>query len=92
MARDILTILVSTVASEQDFSQSGRALEERRARLSEDILEAKCTLRIGRTLGGEAKNWSTIYWRSFVTIDWMNQVHPILYLFLLVLQVFPLTN
>ena len=39
-ARDTLTFPVSTVASEQVFSYSGRVLDERRARLSEDILEA----------------------------------------------------
>ena len=40
MARDILTTPVSTVASEQVFSCSGRVLEEQRARMNEDILEA----------------------------------------------------
>ena len=40
MARDILTILVFSVASKQVFSLSGRVLEERRTRLGEDILEA----------------------------------------------------
>ena len=40
MARDILTTPVSTVASEQVFSSSGKVLDERRARLGEDILEA----------------------------------------------------
>ena len=40
MARDILTTPVSTVASEQVFSCSGRVLEKRRAGLNEDILEA----------------------------------------------------
>ena len=39
MARDVLTILVSTIASEQIFSYSGRVLEEWQARLSEDMLE-----------------------------------------------------
>ena len=40
MTRDILTIPVSTVASEQVFSCSGRVLDKRRARLNDDILEA----------------------------------------------------
>ena len=40
MARDILTTPVSTVASEQVFSSTGKLLDERRARLAEDILEA----------------------------------------------------
>ena len=40
MAHDILTSLVSTVVSEQVFSCSDRVLDERMARLSEDILEA----------------------------------------------------
>ena len=40
MARDILIILVSSIASEQVFSLSGRVLEEMRTRLREDILEA----------------------------------------------------
>ena len=45
MARDVLTIPVSTVASQQVFSHSGRVLEERRARLSEDILEAQICIK-----------------------------------------------
>ena len=40
IARDILTISVSTVGSEQVFSCSGRLLDERRIRLSDDILDA----------------------------------------------------
>jgi len=39
MTRDMLTIPVSTLASEQVFSCSGRVLDERRARLSDNILE-----------------------------------------------------
>ena len=40
MARDMLTIPVSSVSSEQAFSSSGRILEERRCRLSSELLEA----------------------------------------------------
>ena len=40
MTRDTLTTLVSTVSSEQVFSSNGKALDERRASLGEDILEA----------------------------------------------------
>ena len=40
MACDILTTPVSTVASEQVFSRSGKVFDERRAWLAEDILEA----------------------------------------------------
>ncbi|KAL2454390.1 C-terminal dimerization domain [Abeliophyllum distichum] len=40
MARDLLTVPVSTVASESAFSTVNRALDERRSRLKEDILEA----------------------------------------------------
>ncbi|KAK8942917.1 hypothetical protein KSP39_PZI009183 [Platanthera zijinensis] len=39
MARDLLTIQASTVASESAFSLSGRVLNERRSRLSEESLE-----------------------------------------------------
>ena len=39
MARDIITNPVSTVASEQVFSNSGKVFDERRARLAEGILE-----------------------------------------------------
>ena len=39
MARDILTIPVSIVASEQVFSCSDRVLDKHPARLSKDILE-----------------------------------------------------
>ncbi|KAK1432618.1 hypothetical protein QVD17_09516 [Tagetes erecta] len=40
MARDILAIQISTVASESAFSTSGRVLTEYRTRLSEKIVEA----------------------------------------------------
>ena len=40
MARDLLTVLVSTVASESAFSAGNRVLDEQRSRLKEDILEA----------------------------------------------------
>ncbi|KAL2512695.1 Zinc finger BED domain-containing protein DAYSLEEPER [Abeliophyllum distichum] len=40
MARDLLTVPVSTVASESAFSAANMVLDERRSRLKEDILEA----------------------------------------------------
>ena len=40
MALDVLRTLISTVASEPIFNYSSRVLEERRARLNEDMLEA----------------------------------------------------
>jgi len=40
IARDIFTILVSTVASRSAFSTSGRVLSEHRSRLTPEILEA----------------------------------------------------
>ncbi|KAI3814973.1 hypothetical protein L1987_14622 [Smallanthus sonchifolius] len=40
MARDFLTIPVSTVASESTFSASGRVLNEHRSSLSKDTVEA----------------------------------------------------
>ena len=39
MAHDILTIPVSTIASEQVFSYSGRVVDERLTLLNENILE-----------------------------------------------------
>ena len=39
MARDILTVQASTVASESAFSLSGRVLNEKRSRLSAQSLE-----------------------------------------------------
>lgn len=39
MARDILTVQASTVASESTFSFSGRILNERRSRLSPQSLK-----------------------------------------------------
>uniref|UniRef100_A0A251T751 Putative HAT dimerization domain, Ribonuclease H-like domain protein n=1 Tax=Helianthus annuus TaxID=4232 RepID=A0A251T751_HELAN len=40
MARDFLTIPVSTVASESTFSASGRVLNEHRSSLGKDTVEA----------------------------------------------------
>ena len=40
MARDILAIPVSTVASESAFSTSGRVITPHRTRLTHDTLEA----------------------------------------------------
>ena len=45
MARDLLTVPISSVASEQVFSLSGRVIEERRTRLSDDIIEALMCLK-----------------------------------------------
>ena len=39
LARDVLTVLVSTVSLESCFSTTGRILEERRRRLSPDMVE-----------------------------------------------------
>jgi hypothetical protein len=39
LARDVLSVLVSTVSSESVFSTTGRILEERRRRLSPDMVE-----------------------------------------------------
>ena len=46
MARDLLTPPTSIVASESAFSASGRVLEERRSRLSPDMLDGlgPCTI------------------------------------------------
>ena len=40
MARDFLTIPISTVASESTFSASGRVLDQHRSSLSKETLEA----------------------------------------------------
>ena len=40
MARDILTIPVSTVSSESAFSSSGRIIDDRRCSLSPEMVEA----------------------------------------------------
>ncbi|PKU79246.1 Putative AC transposase [Dendrobium catenatum] len=40
IARDILCILISIVASESDFSNSGRILDQYRSALKHDIVEA----------------------------------------------------
>ena len=45
MARDLLTILASTVASESCFSAGGRVVSEKRARLSPSTIEALICLK-----------------------------------------------
>ena len=45
MARDLLTPPASTVASESAFSIGGRVLEERRSRLSPDMLDCLMCLK-----------------------------------------------
>ena len=45
IARDILTIPVSTVASEQAFSASGRLIDPRRTMLSDETVETCMCLR-----------------------------------------------
>ena len=45
LARDILTIPVSTVSSESAFSTAGRILEERRTSLTSDMVEVLTCLR-----------------------------------------------
>jgi hypothetical protein len=39
LARDVLSVPISTVSSESVFSTTGRILEERRRRLSPDMVE-----------------------------------------------------
>ncbi|KAF7123656.1 hypothetical protein RHSIM_Rhsim12G0129800 [Rhododendron simsii] len=53
MARDILTVPVSTVASEAAFSAGGRVISEKRASLSPDTVEALICL----------KDWQLAEWR-----------------------------
>jgi chromosome condensin MukBEF complex kleisin-like MukF subunit len=39
MAKDILTVPVSTISSESTFSLTGRIIDERRRRLKSDVVE-----------------------------------------------------
>ncbi|GKA48307.1 zinc finger BED domain-containing protein RICESLEEPER 2 [Tanacetum coccineum] len=45
MARDLLTVQASTVASESAFSISGRIISERRSRLTPESVEVLCILK-----------------------------------------------
>ena len=45
LARDMLTVPVSTVSSESAFSLSGRIIEERRTSLSNEMVEILMTVK-----------------------------------------------
>ena len=45
LARDVLTVPVSTVSSESAFSLSGRILEERRTSLTSEMVEILLTVK-----------------------------------------------
>ena len=45
LARDVLTVPVSTVSSESAFSLSGRIIEERRTSLSNEMVEVLMTVK-----------------------------------------------
>ncbi|KAK1558244.1 hypothetical protein Q3G72_000164 [Acer saccharum] len=57
MARDILTLPVSTVALEYAFSAGGTVLDERRSRLGPDILEAVVCLKDWEDAEQRAQKW-----------------------------------
>jgi hypothetical protein len=59
MARDVLTTLVSTVASESAFSAGGRVLDEKRTRLTPKNLEALMCV----------KDWDDAYYRAQSFVD-----------------------
>ena len=48
IARDVLTVLVSTIASEAAFSASGRVVSKKRCNLAPDVIEAEICMKIGR--------------------------------------------
>jgi hypothetical protein len=59
MARDVLSILISTIASESTFSIGGRVIDQYRSLLKPDIVEALVCTR--NWLYGEQGNISYLH-------------------------------
>jgi hypothetical protein len=74
IARDILAIPVSTVASESAFSTSGRILSEHRSRLTPEILEALMCSQ--DWIRNSYKGTSEILYNSFMILFVVNSKAP----------------
>jgi hypothetical protein len=74
IARDILVILVSTVASESAFSTSGRILSEHRSRLTPESLEALMCSQ--DWIRNNYKGTSEILYNSFMILFVVNNKAP----------------
>jgi hypothetical protein len=72
IARDILAIPITTVASESAFSTSGRILSEHRNRLTPKMLEALMCGQswLRHTLKGTLKGLTPMHSSFFITLVW----------------------
>ena len=69
MARDLLTPPVSTVASESAFSAGNRVLDDRRSRLTPDILECLICLKDWDDAVERAQNYTDDLIEDFTNLD-----------------------
>ena len=69
MARNLLTLSASTVVSESAFSICGRVLEERRSRLSPDMLDCLMCLKDWEHAQYQTQNRPDYIVEDFANLD-----------------------